>query len=184
MTVILKRFSFKNARNTLVFLRIFSIKTFQSNRPIERHLSKLSLHSSLPLVLTAIFGFLLLLALGQFINTFTAHRIKIIPISANKAITPAYNLADLHLLGVYTASLDTLPDTTLQLTLEGTAVDLNHPNASRAVIDAPGHAAKIYQIGNALPGNATMTRIDKYYVVVNDNGTLEKLPLPIETISP
>jgi hypothetical protein len=39
-------------------------------------------------------------------------------------------------------------------------------------------------VGDALPGNATITRIGKHDVVLEDNGTLEKLALPIETITP
>ncbi|MCX7120180.1 MAG: hypothetical protein NTZ67_00120 [Gammaproteobacteria bacterium] len=137
-----------------------------------------------PLALAIFFGLLLLLALGQFIALFTTNHIKIAAIPANTAPAPTYPLANLHVLGVYSANLNTLPDSTLQLTLEGTAVNLSQPALSRAVIAGPGHNAKVYGTGDVLPGNATITRIAKHDVVVNDNGTLEKLPLPIEIISP
>ena len=136
-----------------------------------------------PLVLSAIFGLFLLYAIWQLIDTFITDGPKI-P-SAHTVIVPEHqlNLADLHLFGIYSASLETLPDTRLQLTLEGTIVILSNPNLSRAVISAPGHPAKVYQVGDKLPGNATVTKIAKHYVVINDNGSLEKLALPIQTIS-
>jgi general secretion pathway protein C len=56
------------------------------------------------------------------------------------------------------------------------------PKQSRALIAAPNMPAKVYQVGDTLPGNATIERIAKEYVVINDNGTLEKLALPIKTL--
>jgi general secretion pathway protein C len=95
---------------------------------------------------------------------------------------PLQSTADLHLFGVYATNLSALPATTLQFTLEGTVVFLDTPTQSRALIAAQNAPAKVYKIGDTLPGNATITRITKDYVVLNDNGTLEKLTLPIPSL--
>jgi hypothetical protein len=41
----------------------------------------------------------------------------------------------------------------------------------------------VYQVGDILSGGAAITRIAKYYVVINYNGTLEKIALPIQTLT-
>ena len=57
------------------------------------------------------------------------------------------------------------------------------PTQSRALISSPSAPAEVYQVGSSVPGNATVTRIAKHYVVLNYNGTLEKLALPIQTLT-
>ena len=136
-----------------------------------------------PLMLAALFALLLFWAAWNFITSFaTTHRNITATLSTSK---PAHlhNLADLHLLGVYGDNLENLPNTQLQFTLEGTVVVLEIPAQSRALITAPNQPTKVYQVGDTLPGNAIITRIAKHYVVLNDNGTLEKLVLPIKMIS-
>lgn len=132
-----------------------------------------------PLVIAAIFIILLFLSISQLINTILDHTTKIQ--AAQTAASPErlINLAELHMFGVFSANLDSLPTTTLQLTLEGTVVNVDSPADSYAIIGSPNQPAKMYQVGNTLPGNATITRITKDYIVLNDNGTLEKLALPI-----
>lgn len=91
-------------------------------------------------------------------------------------------IADLHLFGAYNASLADLPSTQLQLTLVGTVVMMDDPNASRALIMSPGAATKVYRIGDIVSGNTALTRIENHYVVLNDAGTLQKLALPIKLL--
>lgn len=136
-----------------------------------------------PLILTAFFVVLLLVTIGNTVITLTAHHTRI-ALTKTQPIEPLANIADLHLFGVYSANLDNLPNTQLQLTLEGTVVSLDVPAQSYAMITSPNQTTKVYKIGDALPGNAIVTRIAKHYIIVNDNGTLEKLALPIETITP
>lgn len=149
----------------------------------QTQLNQLRQDHRVPMVLTAFFAILLLMTIGNTVITLTAHHAKISRIKA-QPVEPLANIADLHLFGVYSANLDNLPTTQLQLTLEGTVVSLEAPAQSYALITAPSQPAKVYKVGDTLPGNATVTRIAKHYVVLDDNGTLEKLALPIEIITP
>lgn len=136
-----------------------------------------------PLWLAGLFLLLLLWEMWSLITVFiTTHQRTVV---AKTQPTPVslYPLENLHLFGVYAANLDSLPTTQLQLMLEGTIVVLNAPNLSRALIATPGAPATVYQTGDTLPGNATITRIAKHYVVINHNGALEKCALPIPTLS-
>lgn len=134
-----------------------------------------------PLVITVFLGILLLLAMWQFAQTFITTRIRITSITQT-APEQLQNLADLHMFGVYAAS-DNLPITQLPFTLEGTVIFLDAPNQSHALIAASAEPAKVYQVGDTLSGNITITRIAKMYVVLDDNGTLEKLTLPIQLLT-
>ncbi|GEM_PF-5509804 len=155
------------------------------NTPItwQAQLNHLRQDHRVPMVLTAFFAFLLLITIGNTVITLTAHHAKT-ALTKTQPIEPLPNIADLHLFGVYSANLDNLPSTQLQLTLEGTVVSNEAPAQSYAMISAPNQPTKVYKVGDTLPGNATITRIAKHYVVLDDNGTLEKLALPIETITP
>ena len=149
----------------------------------QTQLDQLRRDHRVPITLTALFALLLLWAVSDFIGTFTAHNLNMTAIKTTIAPEHLQNLADLHLFGVYASNLDALPTTQLQLTLEGTIVILEAPAQSRALIASPNAPTKVYQVGDALPGNATITRIAKQYVVVDDNGMLEKLVLPIQTVT-
>ncbi len=132
-----------------------------------------------PLAIAALLAILLLLTVGQLIDSITADRHQIAATITKTTSAPLPNLADLHMFGVFSSNLSNLPATTLQLTLEGTIVVVNAPKQSRALIASPNVPAKVYQVGDTLPGNATITNITKDYIVINDSGTLEKLILPV-----
>lgn len=136
-----------------------------------------------PLAIAGLFAILLLWAMNNLIDTFKTHHTAIT--AAKSIVTPMHlqPLAKLHLFGVYAANLDDLPTTQLQLTLEGTIVIPDMPAQSRALIASPSAPAEVYQVGNSVPGNASVTRIAKHYVVLDYNGTLEKLALPIQTLT-
>ncbi|PIZ04672.1 MAG: hypothetical protein COY58_02660 [Gammaproteobacteria bacterium CG_4_10_14_0_8_um_filter_38_16] len=134
-----------------------------------------------PLILTGIIAIIFIFSAWGILSNVLTHQTKQIATPA----TPVHhiiNVSNLHLFGVYINNLENLPTTQLQLTLSGTAVSLNAPAASRALITAPGQPTKVYQVGDTIPGNATITRIAKHYVVLNDNGTLEKLALPVDQL--
>ncbi|EKD77295.1 MAG: hypothetical protein ACD_42C00396G0010 [uncultured bacterium] len=149
---------------------------------LEIQLDQLRRDYRVPAILTVFFTILLLFVIGNSVAELMSHHAKITAVKM-QPITLLPQLADLHLLGAYRSTADNLPTTQLQLTLEGTIVLLDHPKQSRALIAAPNEPAQVYQIGDALPGNATVTDIAKHYVVINDNGSLEKLPLPIQLIN-
>ena len=135
-----------------------------------------------PVMLTVLFAMLLLLAIWDCFHTITQHHRTMTAQKITASPEHLQNLADLHLFGVYASNLDNLPNTQLQFTLEGTIVSSDFPKQSRALIAMPNTPAKVYQIGDVVSGNATITRIAKHYVVLDDNGTLEKLALPINEL--
>jgi general secretion pathway protein C len=136
-----------------------------------------------PIVLAGLLVLLLLWTLLSLISTFKMHHLAISPTKPTAAVSPLPSLANLHLFGVYASNLEALPVTQLQLTLEGTVVSVDAPTLSHALISSPSAPTKVYAVGDTLPGNATITRITKDYVVINDNGSLEKLALPIKTVT-
>lgn len=135
-----------------------------------------------PRTITAIIAFLFILTLWNTITDFISHHTKIVVAQTTK-ITPLTNVADLHIFGIYTNQTQNLPATSLQLTLDGTVVVLGAPNESLALITGPGEPTKIYHVGETLPGNATITSIAKHEVIINDDGRLEKLLLPIDKLN-
>lgn len=136
-----------------------------------------------PRALTAIIALLFILALWNTITDFISHHTKIIAAQHAEKITPLTHVADLHIFGIYINQTQNLPATQLQLTLDGTVVVLGAPNESLALITGPGEPTKVYHVGNALPGNATITSIAKHEVIINDNGQLQKLLLPIDKLN-
>lgn len=70
-----------------------------------------------------------------------------------------------------------LPKTTLNLTLRGVAVSTTDQQ-SNAMIEGPDGSIHNYLNGDTLPGNATLTLINKDSVVLNREGSLETLTFP------
>ena len=75
------------------------------------------------------------------------------------------NIADWHLFGKYQANMSNLPSTQLQLTLQGTDVTTDSTVPSTAIIADSTNQAKVYKIGDTVPGGATITKIDRKSVV-------------------
>lgn len=133
-----------------------------------------------PTILTAIISIMLIFTVWDMISDFIPQHKKITA-AQTQPIQPLTQVANLHIFGVYSSTLQALPATRLTLTLEGTAVVLDAPTQSRALITA-NQITKVYQVGDTISSNATITHIAKHHVVINDNGALEKLSLPIETL--
>lgn len=148
----------------------------------QTQLNQLQQEPHLPVALTVLFGIFALITIVNTAITLTTHHMQITATQA-QPVKPLDNIADLHLFGIYSANLDNLPVTQLQLTLAGTVVSLETPEQSYALIASSDHQTKVYRTGDTLPDNATISRIAKQYVVLDDNGALEKLVIPIETIS-
>lgn len=135
-----------------------------------------------PIILAACLTLILLLLITQFIKNFRTDHLAITATKTLAIVEPPLNLAHFHLFGIYDTSLKQLPNTPLQLILEGTVVFANDPTQSRALISSPNQPAKVYQINDTVPGNAKITRIEKDFIVVDDNGSSEKLALPIDSL--
>jgi type II secretory pathway component PulC len=89
------------------------------------------------------------------------------------------NIAYLHLFGEFQPIPTHLPQTNLQLNLQGIALSTVKGQASIAIISTPSGNTKIYKLGDAVPGGATINKVFKNRIILNDNGRLEVLKLPI-----
>lgn len=148
-----------------------------------QHFQRLQKNVQLPLVLTAFFGFFLIYSIWQFgVAVRSPHT------SAVKMQKPAPismpNIANQHLFGIYVKPELTaaLPISQLQLSLSGTFYNESNPTASYAILSSPGSTSKVYKVGDLLPGNVKLSAVHTKFIVINDNGQLEKLLLPIQEL--
>lgn len=92
-------------------------------------------------------------------------------------------LSNYHLMGYFADNYDDLPETQLQLTLQGTAVDPATPNLSIAIVSSPAEpVAKFYRIDDVLPGDALIKDIQGDRIIIDNNGELQKLTMPVPTL--
>jgi len=132
----------------------------------------------LPIWLSILIAILILLSLWDFWLSFST--LKPTPSISRDitAIKPIVNIAELHLFGRYDVGLSDLPETNLQLKLQGTLVNQQNKNFSIAIISSAKKPAKVYKIGQSIPGDAIIKEILKDEVIIDNNGTLESLRLP------
>lgn len=135
-----------------------------------------------PMLATTILALTVWLVISTFSNIYYA------PNTSRDAKLNTYHqhssttIAQYHLFGIYDASLNNLPETTLTLSLEGAILNVDDPALSSAIIKAPNVRAKIYHIGDQLPGGATLKRVLKDAIILNNHGDLSQLRIPIETL--
>jgi type II secretory pathway component PulC len=77
--------------------------------------------------------------------------------------------------------LGDMPITNLQLRVTG-IVKTNNQHASKAYLSISGQLSKIVKVGDHLPDGVKIYDISKNAVVLENNGRLEKLPLPREKL--
>ena len=129
----------------------------------------------LALVLVGVYFLFTLFSLVSYFSLRMGTPVALPSISAaHQAPIPA-----MHLFGDYASDYDDLPETRLQLTLAGTEISTTDAKASLALITAPGQNTKLYHIGANVPGGASIHAIQKNRVILNDNGELERLTMPI-----
>jgi type II secretory pathway component PulC len=97
------------------------------------------------------------------------------PIKINTNLLSSY-----HLFGAYASNLGNLPLASLGVTLIGIFADNN--NKSTALITLSGGQSKFYHVGDKLAPNVVIDKILPYSVVVQHNGRLEKLAMPIQPL--
>lgn len=140
----------------------------------------------IPLLITVVFAFLMIISLAQMIKTLTFNEndsITALPHSAVNIRHQQAHIAQFHLFGVYDESLAELPPTQLQLTLEGIGLGVSPGEISRVLIEGPNTPTKIYKVGDIVPGGAVIRHIFRDRIILNDNGRLESLKLPVPKIS-
>lgn len=86
-------------------------------------------------------------------------------------------ISDWHVFGQAPPPPSALPETTLQLSLVG-IMQAGLPELSQAIIATPDGQEKVYTVGEAVPGGATIRAIHAQQVILDRAGTLEELPLP------
>lgn len=92
------------------------------------------------------------------------------------------NIADSHLFGLYSNNPNQLPETSLQLQLQGTLFSSAAAD-SRAIIAQSGGQPKVYEIGQTVPGGATIKAIEQKQIILNYNNQLELLRLPVPKLN-
>lgn len=137
----------------------------------------------IPQIVAIVLGILLLYeaaALGvtfvHFLRDFTKAKVSFPSLSVPEKTS---QISELHLMGVYNQALGNLPETQLQLVLQGTEVSLNEADDSRAIIAGPNSPAKSYGLRQALPGGAIVHQILPDRIILNHNGVLEELRMPL-----
>lgn len=115
-----------------------------------------------------------------------AHQIPIIRSSLNASDETATLIAaipDDHLFGTAFSSGE-VPVTDLQLRVTGIVkIDQEQEgSASKVYISASGQPSKVYQVGDVLPYGVKVYEVTRDAVILENNGRLEKLPLPRERL--
>jgi len=103
--------------------------------------------------------------------------------NANTAPTrhlTAQNPSSWHLFGIYAASLDDLPRTSLPLTLEGT--DISTATESNALISISNQKPKPFSLNDELMPGVTIHKLLPNRVILDDHGVLYQLPLPVPAL--
>lgn len=140
----------------------------------------ISENNKVPLALTTLFALFLLLSIIGTITRFhlPASTQTLTAPTISAPTTRSGDIANFHLFGQYQDNINLLPQTTLQLTLEGIALAVTPDEKSRAIISSNG-SSKIYTVGQEVPGGATIKAINRTQVILEQNRQLTSLKLPI-----
>lgn len=135
----------------------------------------------IPLALMALMGLLLIVYLYDLITDF--HIEQPLPLPASSHIESVAQIEQLHVFGIYNDNLQNLPETQLQLTLEGVMLSVRNQAQSYAIVSSPSVPAQAYKIGATLPGDATLKKIMKDEIVINYQGVLQSLKMPVDVLT-
>jgi type II secretory pathway component PulC len=127
----------------------------------------------IPLVVAGLFLILSAWMVYQLIDSFKFTP-PAMPAVVVQPPAPIPQVSNLHLFGMVEAQL--------HLTLQGTVVDVYDASKSHALIMSPGEPTKIYTVGEFVPGNAKVTKIESYGVILDNAGQLQRLNLPLKTL--
>lgn len=139
----------------------------------------LSKDARLPIIIMAIFALLIIYSLWQMLAAFKINDHEINAVNTKITVPMVADISQQHLFGQFDENLADLPTTQLQLTLQGIAMGLVDSEGSRALISTPSQPAKVYKIGERVPGGATIRQILRDRVILDDNGRFESLNLPV-----
>lgn len=129
--------------------------------------------------LSAVLSITLIYVCWQWYDDFQlahTHQTSITLPTTTEAATLITNLPNTHLFGKGMAGL---PITSLHLLVTGIVKVGDEPNASsKAYISISGQPSKIYHVGDELPGGVHVYSISNDTIILENDGELEKLPLP------
>lgn len=151
------------------------------------------LTGSLPLVLCLMFALTFFYTIWQWNNDYK------LAYKSGPVQTPMMNtdttrdlirtIPDAHLFGEAAEinKLGKIPITSLKLRVTGIVLseeqkEPNHTTSSKAMISMAGHPSKIYKTGDMLPLGVKVYAITASSVILENDGRLEKLPLPRQTL--
>jgi len=136
-----------------------------------------------PLLITVVLALLMIFNLSQTLKTLTLHHdISSLSSGTSHVVKTIPDIADLHVFGHYKQNLADLPKTQLPLHLQGIEQVVASEQASRVLIADSNQPTKVYQVGDRVPGGAVVQHIFRDHVILNNNGRLENLYLPIPKI--
>lgn len=134
-----------------------------------------------PLALLVLMGLLTIFYIVSWIGDFYIR----LPQQSNQiihAVQPLTSISQSHVFGSYNDSLQNIPETSLQLTLEGIMLDLNDEAHSYVIISTPSTPASVYKLGDMLPGGAQLKRILQQQIVINYQGEDQAVSLPVDQL--
>ena len=142
------------------------------------------------LVIVATLGLLASIMFGFSLYQWTSDWIlahqsstEIPSLGTNETATLIASIPDAHLFG-QSLNGDEAPISSLQMHVTGIvkAENADGENVSKAYISISGQPSKIYQIGDDLPYGVKIYDITADYVILQNDGKLEKLPLAREKL--
>lgn len=157
------------------------IKEFTTYRPTSSHLLIGAL---------AVLTLFIISTLGLNISTWQddwslTHQTPESPVISTKTSTNSIikNLHNEHLFGNAANPLGHMPISSLQFRVIGIAKVQDQPEYSKAYISIAGNSGKIFRIGDLLPYGVRVYDITDDTVILENNGQLEKLPIPREPLA-
>lgn len=135
----------------------------------------------IPLALMALMGLFLIIYLYDLVTDFSIPEPP--PALTTSRLEPISQLSQWHVFGEYNDSLANLPETQLQLTLQGVMLAVDSQSQSYAIISSPSQPAKAYKVGDTIPGDATLKKILKDEIVISYQGVMQSLKLPVPKLS-
>jgi general secretion pathway protein C len=99
--------------------------------------------------------------------------------TGGKTARPSYKISDLELFGKLEETQSTpqvvdAPETKLNLELQGVFIS-EEEKRSTAIVGEKGKAGELYEIGDKLPGNATLAAVLQDHVLIRRGSRMEKL---------
>ena len=101
---------------------------------------------------------------------------------ATHAVSLQKPISASHLFGIYDDNTQNVPMTRLPLSLQGIMLAPNEQKNSYAIISTSSVPSKVYKPGDHLPQDAMLKSIREEDVLIQYQGQLQRLALPIKSL--